>query len=67
MSKKELISSQIRKCVVIDDINEGNGVGTSTPSRITTSRPRRNVPKRLFLEMFHPQEPEVSDEISIPT
>ena len=39
--------------VVIDETNEVNGVGTSRPSH--------NVPKRLFLEMFHPLELVVSD------
>ncbi|GJX20554.1 hypothetical protein Tco_0223231 [Tanacetum coccineum] len=41
---------------VIDEINKGNGVGSSSHSH--------NVAKRLFLEMFHLLELEVSDEIS---
>nr|GEW39588.1 hypothetical protein [Tanacetum cinerariifolium] len=41
---------------VIDEINEGNGVGSSSHSH--------NVAKRLFLEMFHLVELQVSGEIS---
>nr|GEW96881.1 putative reverse transcriptase domain-containing protein [Tanacetum cinerariifolium] len=42
--------------VVIDEINEGNGAGTSSQTN--------NVAKWLFLEMFHPKQPKGRDEIS---
>nr|GEW39703.1 hypothetical protein [Tanacetum cinerariifolium] len=42
---------------VIDEINEGNGVGSSSHSH--------NVAKRLFLEMFHLVELQVSGEIIV--